>query len=69
MERIKSLLAVVLFVAGLIFGTPIINPRVDLNKQSTPERIAREKSLTDTILNSQYILQPVTKIDLAKAEE
>lgn len=68
MERIKALLAVALFVAGLIFGTPVISPRVELTKNSTNEQKVRTHLLTDTISNTQHILQPVANSDLAKMD-
>jgi hypothetical protein len=69
MERIKALLAVALFVAGLIFGTPVISPRVELIKSSSREEKVRTHINTDTVSISQHTLQPVTNSDLVKTGE
>jgi hypothetical protein len=69
MERIKALLAVALFVAGLIFGTPVISPRVELNKPSAREEKVRAHINNDTVSISQHTLQPVTNSDLVKTVE
>lgn len=70
MERIKALLAVALFVAGLIFGIPSINPKAELKKNvSGNENKSRVMSNVDSISKTKYILQPVTNYDLVKADE
>ena len=69
MERIKALLAVALFVAGLIFGTPGFSPANEIKRFSNKEKKRRNHVKTDTIPKTHYILQPEFISDLAERNE
>lgn len=63
MERIKALLAVALFVAGLIFATPM-NDKNSIEKYSFV-KTHNQKKVADTS-NAHYKIQPVKKSGISE---
>ena len=58
MERFKALLAVIFFVASLIFASPVFNASpVSINSIKDDNRVSRF-NVQDTSMTSQYIYQP-----------
>jgi len=64
MERIKALLAVTLFVAGLIFATPMTDKN-SLEKLSIVET-NKQKKRVDTTSTILYKIQPVNSSDISE---
>lgn len=61
MERIKALLAVALFVASLIFATPMLEPKTKIIRPSQKKYKAIVQKETDSLIETYYTYQP--KID------